>query len=172
MKNITNILIVVVAALIIGLYFKQTIVNHYSSQVVGAAVGDVNQTPRMWQQTISLATTTPLSLTNSSGGERLITSVELYIASSSQTLSNATGLANLVFTMSTSTDAFTAASSNYVLNTTIATSSGPVYVATSTPGNAAVVSTRIWGNGTNLNLFQNGTSTSSGVVVIIHYRQF
>ena len=174
MKNITNILLGLLVVAVVGLYFKPaTLITNTKVEQVAGAVGDTNTSPRMLQTNISLASTTPFSSLNSSGTDRLITSVEYYLGSTTaMNGTSALGVATLNWIMSTSTDQYNATSANYVLNTTIATSSGQVYVSTSTPGNAATLTTRIWANNSYLNLTQNATSTTATPnYIIVHYRQ-
>lgn len=147
------------------------VTNKYypSTTVLGGAVGDTNQSPRMWQQAVSFASTTPISVTNP-GNDRLISSIEYYVTGVGNINFNATGVAVWQWQISTSTDIYTPASTNYVLNSTVSTSTPFLFIASTTPGNTGSAQTRIWASGTNLNLLTNGTSTATGLV-IIHYRQ-
>lgn len=168
--NLTNILLVVLIVITVGLYFKSPIVRNTIQQLAGA-VGDVNTTQRMLQQQFSLSSTTAFSSLNSNG-DRIITEVDYYMGST--TAMNGTsnlGVATLNWTMSTSTDVYNALSANYVLNTTVATSTSPAYLASTTPGNATAT-TRVWTSGSYLNLVTNATSTTATPnYIVIKYLQ-
>ncbi len=165
LKNPTNILLVIAIVLSVGLYFKQyTVVNNPTQTVM--AVGDTAQTPKMIQTSMTLSTTTPVSTLNTDSQDRIITTVDYWLQGLTSTqIPSGVGVASLVFTMSTSTDIYTASSANYLLNTTVATSTPQLWVASSTPGNANATTggfVRVWKTGTYLNLFQNSTSTATG----------
>lgn len=169
MKNIKFIIGAIVAIAIVGAYFfpKST----HTTVLQAGAVGDTNSTQRIAQIVMDMTTTTPASILNGDATDRIITSIDYYLASLTSVTSNGSGLANFTFLLSTSTNVYTAASANYLLNTTVATTTAQLFVASTTPGNTALatlagVNTRVWKAGTYLNVFANGTSTATGTIKI------
>lgn len=177
MKNITNVLLVVLIACVVGLYFKSTTntVREIQSGFTGA-VGDTAQTPKMIQTSMSLASTTPVSMLNADSQDRIVTSVDYWLQGLTSTqIPAGTGVAQLQVTMSTSTDIYTPASANYLLNTVVSTSTPQLWVASTTPGNASATTggfVRVWKAGTYLNFFQNSTSTATGQLRIGYISNF
>lgn len=171
-KTLAIIAGVVLLGAVVGAYFFP----HSQYVLSVGTAGDTNSNRRIAEISMDMTTTTPASQTNNSSQDRIITSVEFYVSGlGSMTGSAGTGVASTTWQMSTSTDVYTAASTNYVLNTTLATSTangavgGYLFVASTTPGATGTFANRIWKAGTNLNLFSNATSsanTMAGVMVV------
>lgn len=168
MNNIKKTAIVAIVSLLIGGFVGYEL-HGTSSQSIATAPGDTYSTSKIAQIVLDLSTTTAGSQYNGDSRDRIISSVDYYAAGLTTAKSNATGLSSLSWTLSTSTDVYLAASTNYLLNTTIATTSPQLYVASSTPGGTGSVFVRVWQAGTYLNLFQNGTSTANATLVVRYF---
>lgn len=165
----TTFIVSVAIALVVGVALGYAL-THTEAQVPTTAVGDSYSTAKIAQQSLNLATSTAASLYNGDGKDRIISSVDYYAANLGTFGSNVpANVSALSWLMSTSTDIYTAASTNYILNTTVATTSPQLYVATTTPGLTGSVFTRVWAAGTYLNLFQNATSSTASATVVVRY---
>lgn len=184
MKNI-YITVGIVFALVVGGLFGYVI--HTQKTVVQSfgAVGDTNSTRKIASCVLDMSTTTPTTatttgtacLTNTDSKDRIVTSVEYYLSGlGSMTGSAGTGVASTTWQLSTSSGLYVG-SANYLLNTTIATSTangavgGTLFIASSTPGSTATFPFRVWASGSNLNLFSNATSSAAGTVgtIVVSY---
>lgn len=142
------------------------------------AVGDTASSAKIAQVTLDLSTTTPSTvggackLYNSDSRDRIINAITFDLNGVTTLYGASGGIAtwNWLMATSTATDIYTAAG-NRVLNTTVATSSPYVYVASTTPGTTGTPQFRIWGAGTCLNLFLNGTSTAVTGNIRVDYTQ-
>jgi hypothetical protein len=176
MKNSHKIILGVIVALsIVGAYFFPKSVS--KTVIQAGAVGDTNSTRRIAQTVLDLSTTTATTvngactLYNGDSRDRIITSVDYYLASLTS-FGNNGGVASTTWKLATSTDIYNAPAGSYVLNTTIATSTAngaignQLYIASSTPGSTATFPYRVWTAGSCLNLLQNSTSTATGVITV------
>ncbi len=159
MKSLKVAGLIVAVLLIAGGYMYPK----YALNSVGA-VGDTQSTGKISQIVVNLSTTTYASLYNGDERDRIVDNIYY----------NFTGLGTMngVNTLSldaawlhagTSTNAVSI-SGNDLLFTTFATTSPDIYVATSSPGSTATLSTswkRVWKAGTYLN-FLSGTTTTAG----------
>lgn len=173
MKNTKYYVLGLIVALVIGgsyFYPKQK----EASVVQVGAVGDFNSTSRIAQLVVDMTTTTPTTingacLTNGDSRDRIVTSVDFYLASLGSFTSNGTGLVNLIFTLATSSGVYIAPSGSQLLNTSVTTTTPQLFVSSSTPGVSSLSTgsfSRVWAAGSCLNLFQNGTTTATGVLRI------
>lgn len=186
MKN-SYIALGVIVGLVIGGFIGY--ISHRPGTVVRTqtygAVGDVNATQRVATCVLDMSTTSPAFATtttstnsclyNGDSKDRVITSVEYYISS----LGSAnTAVASTTWKMGTSTDVYNP-SAGYVLNTTIATTTGngayagTLFVASTSPGATGVGTSfqnyRVWPAGTNLVLYQNASSTWNATILIRYF---
>lgn len=123
----------------------------------------------------SASATTTSSLLNSDGNDRVITSVDTACSGlgTSQTAYSGSGLAALNFQIATtSTSApVTLGNTNYIYNSTIATSSTTFYESTSTPGlTAGNLQVRRWPASTYVTVSSNATNTAA-CIINVNYLQ-
>ncbi len=170
MKNIIKVVVAVLLGFAVGWS-----VHVPSHELAVGAVGDVNQTPRMWQQQVDMSTTTEASIANPVGSDVLITSIDYYYTGLGTMNSNAGGVASFQILFGTSTDSYIPGpASSYLLNTTVATSTPLSYQASSTPGvtsqssNAGTFA-RTWSGSSRLNLYATATSSGATGYIVIRY---
>ncbi len=165
---------IVLILVIIGVLFFSF--SHSNNSALIGAVGDVNQTPRMWQQQLDLSTSTEATIVNPVGSNVLITSVDYYYSGVTTMNANAGGVDSFRVKISTSSDSYIVGlASSYVMDTTIATSSNTLqYEASTSPGITAAASNagtfaRTWSGSSRLNVFANATSSTVSGYVVIRY---
>ena len=144
---------------------------------VQQAAGDTSSTAKIAQVVLDLSTTTPTTvggackLYNSDARDRVIDSVSYYLSGlAAMNGTTANGIAVWTWSVATGTSAY-ANVGNSVLNTTVATSSPYLYVASTTPGLTTTVANRLWKTGTCLNVITNGTSTAATGIIRVDYSQ-
>ena len=121
---------------------------------------------RMATVVFSPTTATTTSLFNSDVNERYITDVVFYCDNlgSSRTLLTGVGLLSAGFTFSAATTSNSTSglqgNTNFVLNTSVATTTFQNYVASSTPGLTGTAVNRFWPAGTFLTYVANATNTA------------
>lgn len=166
---------IAVVCLALGGYFGYVLAPNADTQTF-QAVGDTNTTLKQAQVVIDLSTTTPTTvggackLYNGDARDRIITGVTYELSALNSFSLNGTGLVNLTFLLGTSTGISTVVG-NTVLNTSVATTTPDLYVASTTPGNTGSAFIRRWASGTCLNLFANGTSTAATGIFSVQYLQ-
>lgn len=147
-----------------------------------AAAGDQFTTSRIAQtewDASTTATNTPASLLNSSGRDRLITGIKLFVEgadgfSQDQCCGN---LAALVFDVATSTGSGAFGSrgtgTRSILHTNISTSTAGTigeYISSTSPGYvSAVPGVRYWPNGAYLNLITSAVASSTSGWLAVEY---
>ncbi len=175
--NKTLIAVIAGICLVLGGWAGFSLAPSAEQQTFQAA-GDTASSAKIAQVVGDFSTTTPTTvggackLYNSDARDRIINAVTFDL-NGVTTLYGATGgIATWNWKLATSTaaDVYTAAGNN-VLNTTVATSSPFVYVASTTPGVTGTPQFRIWASGTCLNLFLNGTSTAVTGNIRVDYSQ-
>lgn len=142
------------------------------------AAGDTASNAKIAQVVLDLSTTTPTTvggackLYNSDARDRIINAITYDLAGVTTLYGASGGIATWNWQMGTSTGIYVVpAAGSRVLNTTVATSSSYLYVASTTPGVTGTAINRIWASGTCLNLFLNGTSTAVTGNVRVDYSQ-
>jgi len=139
-----------------------------------SAEGTTGSTPRMSQIVANANDSTSYvssenkyqvaSLYNADSQDRIVESVS-YFYDALATVSTST--AAMTLQAATSSSATTLGSNtNYVLSTTVATSTPVLYVASTTPGLTGTNANRIWKAGSYLNFFSNATTSSSQVIKV------
>jgi len=174
-KHLTG-LIVGVVILVVGLYIGA---NYFGltnvTQNISSTAGTTNSTAKIASVSLDFSTTTPTTVSdagklyNSDATDRIVTEIDYYLSGLGTFSRNATGVANLTFTMATSTGIYLAPTPNLILSTTQATSSAIDYVASTTPGKTVAPQIRVWASGTYLNLFTNATSSTAGGTLVVKY---
>lgn len=177
--NITNVLLVVLIVLTVGMYTKKTS-TYVTNQTVAGAVGDTQSTPKMYQVQLDTATAGNYisadnryqyaSVVNGNSGDRIIESIE-YVFTGSTAVSTSTALQNLIVATSSSATAGFAGNTNYVLNTSIATTTPTLYIASTTPGLTGTNYNRTWTAGTYLSIQSNATTTALGYFKINYLQE-
>lgn len=167
------------ALVIIGGLIAGSIVAKFSSNtVVNTALGNSSAGTTFNTQKIanivwalsSSATTT--SIVNSDASDRVIEQVQYYCSGigTSKTAFTGTGLAALIFTAATTSASAPASISttNAFLNTTIATSSTELFVASTTPGLTSTAINRVWASGSYITFSTNATNTASCTIGVTY----
>ncbi len=158
MKKIIFGSLLVVA--LVGAYFFPHFVPTVASPT-GTQFGTQKTATVIFSPTTASASTT--ALYNSDQSDRIITDVKYYCSGVGTSRTFLTGAGLDVFTFQAATTSVTTGlggNTNYVLATTVATSSTSLYVATTTPGLTGTVTNRIWPAGTYLTYIANATNTA------------
>lgn len=143
------------------------------------AAGDTASSAKIAQVVLDLSTTTPTTvggackLYNADARDRIINAITFDLAGlGTMTGATGAGVATLNWIAGTSTAAnIYTVTGNNVLNTTVATSSPYLYVASTTPGLTGTAVNRLWLSGTCLNLFTNATSSTATGNIRVDYSQ-
>ncbi len=166
-----SIIIAVVFALVgLGIgYFA------FSSENVLTTVSTANdatfKTARIAEVGLSPAsdTSTSTSILNTDSTDRVVTNAWYYcnVLGTSKTYLTGTGLANLIFRISTSSNStgYGVTNANYLLDSNVATTSAgtSVYTSSSTtpfPDNTS----RLWASGSYIRFYSNATNTAQCVI--------
>ena len=163
-NNITNILLVVLIALCVGLYFKSS-VHNYSVQGI-SSTSVTNNTARSYSITVAPATAsaTTTSLINTDATDRAITSsfAVCTAVGNSFTFTSGAALTSWLLQMSTSTVSGLGlqGNTNFAASLTLATTTAWMpYTASTTPG--VTPSYFVWPSGIALNMTFNATNTAA-----------
>lgn len=164
MKKILTILgVCVIVGAIAYNYFSPK----FGTIGTGSAIGTTNSTQRIAQAVCNnQATTTYVSFLNSNATDRVMTSIELFMTGYQSTTTL------FAVDVGTSTVAVGTSSTNYFLHATngqIATSTDPVYFASTTP--TTTNGNRIWATGSYLNVVANATTTGYCTVKINYFQE-
>lgn len=168
MKNLTNILLVVLIVLSVGLYFHSPKSTAQFTAGVTSSAGVTNSTAKLFSVTMSpsVASATTTSLLNSDSTDRMITGNILGctgVGNSQAYLTGAgllTGGWALQFSTSTVGSTGLQGNLNYAGNISIATSSAWLQQASSTLGVLGAVGL-VWPASTYLNFTFNATNTAA-----------
>lgn len=148
--------------------------------------GVTQSTQKIAQQALDITTTTPVSMLNSSGQDRIITNMKVWYESSQSTThdngsgggTSGTGEAAFTFDVTTSSDRFTVNSTILLAdNQAFPTSTGaniltPQLTNVDSPTGLTDTTARMWLNGEYLNMVMNATptqSTSTGWFSVEYY---
>lgn len=176
MKNLFYTLCAVAVGLIVGGLIGYSLHTQSIQVGAGSASGTTFSTAKVSQITgfaPSTASATTTSVYNGDGFDRIVTDSFSYCTGVGTSFSYlaGSGLANLIFTAATSSNAtlYGVTNNNFLVNTPVATTTGggTVYVASSTQPVAGAPS-MIWPAGTYLVFRANATNTAS-CTVGVHY---
>ncbi len=180
MKNIKIIGLIVLVAAIAGAYMYPKYAQNVT-QVVAGAVGDTQQTPKMYQivangngsyqsGAVNVGVYTLATMPNNDTNDRTITSIDAFYTGLGAV--STSSVANFAVSAATSTDTTTLNSNtNLIYGALVATSSPVAYEGSTTPGLSSVAGKayiRIWKAGTNLNFVSTAT-TSATVIFKVNY---
>lgn len=174
-KIISAIVALVVLVAIVGGYYYPNL-----PFISGATAGTTNSTSKIASCVLDMSTTTMSTasttltgcLYNGDGADRIVTSVDYFMYGMTTATYNGTGVATLVWAMSTSTGQYATTSVNALLSTNIATTTPNLYIGSTSPGISGTAGkdfTRVWATGTYMNLTQQATSTATGSIVIRYF---
>lgn len=168
--SVVGLVVVVIAAVFVGISVRPESVGGAPSPV-GTTFNTAKIAATEWSIFSASATTT--SLYNGDATDRYISSEFSFCTGlgTSQTAYTGTGLAALTFTAATtSTSApavLSAVNTNYIFNSTIATSTAVGFVASTTEGVLSGYS-RVWPSASYLTFSTNATNTAQ-CLVGVHY---
>lgn len=168
MKNSTKVLIGVIVVVVLAIVYSAIKSSSQITAGAASATGTYNN-GTFASQIVLLPTTsngTSTSILNTSSSDRAVTSTSVFCTGvgTSQSFGAGAGLLSTGWTLTAATT--TSASSglgtnaNYILNTSVATTSGIIYVASSTEGVLPYWS-RVWPTATYLTFNFNATNTAA-----------
>lgn len=170
-KILITIAFIAAALAIAGAYYYPA--STATSNMNLGAVGDTQSTPKMAQIQGNCSNATYISgavgagqylvatLPNADANDRTIISIDAFYTGLGQT-STTTGTATFSIAGATSSNATNLNSNtNFAYLAAVATSTGIVYEASSTPGLSTSAFVRVWKAGSNLNLVSNATTSAS-----------
>lgn len=174
MTTKTVLVLAVVAALVgVGFYTYGGNSNGTgnSTSVAGNTFNAAKTAMIVWSPISASATTT--SILNTDANDRIIKQAQYSCTGLTNSFAQtAAGVAALIFqaaTTSASAPANFSGNTNFVLNTTVATSTAELFVGSTTPGATASSFVRRWGAGTYLTFSANATSSAQTCVIGVDY---
>lgn len=165
LKYIAGVLVVLV---VIGGYFypKLPTVFGNAASPSGSTFGDSKIAFTSWFPASNAATST--SMLNTDGNDRIINTLDYWCSSLTSVNGAPLTSTGWIFTAATTSVANQGlqGSTNYVLSTTVATTTAELWVSSSTPGNTSTVDYRRWAPNTYLTINSNASSTANCTIGI------
>lgn len=162
-KIIFGLIVLVGVIAIGGYYYPEYVVK--AGNPSGATFNTAKTAMIVWTPSTTAATTT--SLFNGDGSDRAIKQVQ-YECTSLAAVNNpnfiSLGWAFTAATTSVSQTGGLMGNTNYILNTSVATTVPNLFVSSTTPGAIGTAINRIWPNGTYLTFAANASSTATCII--------